>query len=207
MRLFKDALHFLQPIWQNGGAFHNPSPSLSSDPVQHFLRALFLVSLLALAACGGSRTSSNGPVGAGESYSIECAPYARQVTGIALYGDAADWWDQAPRIGYARARRPVPGGVIVFDRNARLPSGHVSVVTRVEGPRNITVTHANWVHGQIGRDEPVVDVSPNNDWSEVRVWWRPNGQMGASNYPVRGFVYASRGPRTASAGGDETIRY
>ena len=179
---------------------------MSSNPVQNFRRVLVLVSLLALAACGSSRTSSNGPVGTGESYSIECAPYARQVTGISLYGDAADWWDQAPRGGYARARRPVPGGVIVFDRNGRLPSGHVSVVTRVDGPRNIIVTHANWVHGYIGRDEPVVDVSPNNDWSEVRVWWRPSGQLGAYNYPVRGFVYSPRGPRTATSGGDGIVR-
>ena len=50
------------------------------------------------------------------------------------------------------------------------------------------VTQANWVHGRIARSEPVVDVSPGNDWSAVRVWWEPSGQLGTTVYPTFGFI-------------------
>ena len=118
---------------------------------------------------------------------IECVPYARQASGIQLYGDAAAWWDQAAG-RYARAEQPQPGAVLVFRRTPRLPHGHVSVVTQVASAREIVVTQANWVHGRIGRAEPVVDVSLDGDWSAVRVWWAPSGQMGATVYATFGFV-------------------
>jgi hypothetical protein len=93
----------------------------------------------------------------------------------------------------------VPGAALVFRRSARLPFGHVSVVTRVLSPREILVTHANWVHHRITRDEPVIDVSPRNDWTEVRVWWAPAGQMGGGVYPAYGFILprGGAGPRVA----------
>jgi surface antigen len=140
--------------------------------------------VLLLAACGSGRMS--GPA-LGESRSIECAPYARQVSGIALAGDAADWWAEAAG-RYRRSSQPAPGGVLVFRRSGRLPSGHVSVVRRVLSPREIVVTQANWVHHRIGEDDPVVDVSPGNDWSTVRVWWAPSGQLGTTPYATYGFV-------------------
>jgi hypothetical protein len=34
----------------------------------------------------------------------------------------------------------------------------------------------------------VIDVSPRNDWSLVRVWWPPAGAMGATDYPAYGFI-------------------
>jgi hypothetical protein len=52
-------------------------------------------------------------------------------------------------------------------------------VTSVVSRRQIMVTQANWVHHHIGRNDPVVDVSPGNDWSEVRVCWDPIGQLGS----------------------------
>jgi len=44
----------------------------------------------------------------------------------------------------------------------------------------------------VTEDQPVIDVSTLNDWSEVRVWWPPSGQMGITPYPTYGFVRASK---------------
>ena len=141
--------------------------------------ALFLA--LSLAACG----TGGGRSGIGSS--IECAPYARQRTGLQLYGDAASWWDQADG-RYPKGQTPQPGGVLVFRRSGRLPYGHVSVVREQVSSREIRVDQANWVHHRITSREPVVDVSEANDWSRVRVWWDPVGQLGASTYATYGFI-------------------
>jgi len=141
---------------------------------------------LGLTGCGSSpRLASSA--GGGSSEAIECAPYARQVSGIDLYGDAAAWWDEAAG-RYRRSTIPQRGAVLVFRRSGRLPYGHVSVVSGVSSGREITVTQANWVHHRIARAEPVVDVSPGNDWSAVRVWWAPSGVLGTTVYPTFGFV-------------------
>ncbi len=142
---------------------------------------------LALAACGSSRSGA----GAGISAPVECAPFARALTGVSLSGAAADWWHQADG-RYTRSRTPEVGSVLVFRRSGRLPSGHVSVVSRVLARRQILVTSANWTHGRVTQDEPVVDVSDNGDWSVVRVWWPPAGQMGVTDYPVFGFIRPDR---------------
>ena len=134
-----------------------------------------------LAACGGA------PRGGGVSNAVECVPYARQVSGIQLYGNAYTWWDQASG-RYSRGPDPAPGAVLVFRQSGRLPYGHVSVVRSVRSGREITVTQANWVHHRIAEDEPVVDVSPGNDWSAVRVWWAPSHALGASAYATYGFI-------------------
>ena len=144
---------------------------------------LTLVGLCGLAGCGGHVHTA----GRGVASNDECAPFAREVTGIQLYGDAASWWDQAAG-QYRRTGQPAAGGVLVFRRSARLPSGHVSVVARLVSDREIRVTQANWVHHRITRDEPVVDVSPGNDWSRVRVWWAPSDALGVSVYPTYGFI-------------------
>ncbi len=149
---------------------------------------------LLLAGCGGSHHAGTGSVGTAGT--LECAPYARQVTGIQLYGDAADWWDQAAG-RYERSSTPLPGGVLVFRRSGRLQYGHVSVVARVVSGREIMVTQANWVHRRITRNEPVVDVSSAGDWSAVRVWWAPINALGATTYPTFGFI-APDGERIAS---------
>jgi surface antigen len=140
-----------------------------------------------LSACGGTGGRSLAS-GGGASYpGINCAPFARELSGIALYGDAASWWDQAPG-RYERASRPVLGSALVFRREQRLPSGHVSVVSRILGARQIQVTQANWVAGQLDEDQMVVDVSERGDWTEVRVWWPPIGQLGSHAYPTFGFI-------------------
>ncbi|SNB74167.1 CHAP domain-containing protein [Arboricoccus pini] len=136
--------------------------------------------LTALAAC-----ATRGPGSAAST--LECAPYARRVTGVALYGDGADWWTQAAG-HYRRTKEPAKGAIIVFARTSRLVHGHVSVVESLISERRITVRHANWVPGRITTAQPVVDVSPGNDWSRVRVWWQPTDSLGITVYPVLGFI-------------------
>ena len=68
---------------------------------------------------------------------------------------------------------------LVLRRSGRLPSGHVAVVSEVVSRREIRVTQANWVHHRVTEDQPVVNVSRDGDWTAVRVWWPPSGQMGA----------------------------
>jgi surface antigen len=152
------------------------------------LHAVVLLAPLGLAACGGSSGGPSAEYSPGTPYpGIDCAPFARELSGIALYGDAASWWDQAAGV-YRRGSRPMLGAALVFRREDRLPSGHVSVVSRVLGPRQIQVTDANWVHGELNEDQLVVDVSEDNDWSAVRVWWPPIGQLGSHEYATYGFI-------------------
>lgn len=121
---------------------------------------------------------------------LQCVPYARQVSGIRLRGDAWTWWRQAHG-AYARGHTPQPGAVIVLDTGQK--RGHLAVVERIAGPRRIVVDHANWLNrGRIHENTPMVDVSPGNDWSRVRVWYTPGGQLGASRYDVVGFIYPER---------------
>jgi hypothetical protein len=122
---------------------------------------------------------------------VECAPFARAVTGIRLYGPADSWWRQAYG-QYRRSPAPTPGSLLVFSRSRRLPSGHVSVVAAVVSPREILLTQANWLHGHIGIDQPALDVSPANDWTAVRVYWPPAGAIGSTVYPAYGFILPDR---------------
>jgi len=156
-------------------------------------RALVLILPVLLAACGSSKGPGAGAY-IGDPVALECAPYARALSGVQLRGAAADWWTAAPG-KYARAQDPEAGGVLVFRRSARLPQGHVAVVSRVVSDRQILVTQANWERGRVTADQPVIDVSPDNDWTSVRVWWPQTRQMGGSAYPTHGFI---RPPRRTS---------
>jgi surface antigen len=151
-------------------------------------RLLPLLLLLAVSACasgGGSGARVGDYVGA--SVPVECVPFARALSGVRLRGEAADWWWQAEG-RYPRTYSPEVGSVLVFQRTGRLPSGHVAVVSQVISRRQITVTQANWVHHRVTEDQPVIDVSPAGDWTMVRVWWPPSGQMGVTEYPAFGFI-------------------
>lgn len=121
---------------------------------------------------------------------LQCVPYAREVSGIQLRGDAWTWWGQA-RGTYARGDTPKPGAIIQLDTGRK--RGHLAVVKRVTGPRRIIVDHANWLNrGRIHRNTPIVDISAANNWSRVRVWYTPGNQLGSSPYPVVGFIYPER---------------
>ena len=148
---------------------------------------LLLGFLLALSACGSPQRQFGQPA------SLECVPFARALSGVSLRGDAADWWWRADG-RYARGRVPQNGAVMVFSRSPRLSRGHLSVVSRVVSRREILVTQANWLHHRVTTDELVVDVSPYGDWSQVRVWWPPTDRLGASVYPVMGFIYSGYSP-------------
>lgn len=148
------------------------------------IRRLLPLLCLALTACGGG--ASRGGY-AGTAARIECAPFARAMTGVALAGEAADWWWQADG-RYERSRIPSVGAILVLRRSGRLPSGHVAVVSRVVSRREILVTQANWLHHRVTEDQPVLDVSGRGDWSAVRVWWPPSRQMGTAEYRVLGFI-------------------
>ena len=142
--------------------------------------------VLVLAACGSGGGARLGDY-IGGTVPVECAPFARALSGVQLWGEAADWWQQAGE-RYARGETPSVGSVLVLRRSGRLPSGHVAVVSRVVGRREILVTQANWVHHRVSEDQPVIDVSAGNDWSLVRIWWPPVGQMGTSDYTAFGFI-------------------
>ncbi len=153
------------------------------------VRLMALLLLAALSACASGGRGTQLSQGSGVTYpGITCAPFARELSGIALYGDAASWWDNAAG-QYVRDSRPVLGSALVFRREPRLPSGHVSVVSRLVGDRQVMVTQANWVPNELDEDQLVVDVSARNDWSEVRVWWPPVGGLGAHAYPTYGFIH------------------
>jgi len=137
--------------------------------------------------------TDDGHVGGyvGGVVALECAPFARALSGVNLKGPAADWWQEAAG-RYNRSSTPEVGAVLTFRRTSRLPDGHAAVVTRLLSERKILVTQANWVHHRVTEDMPVVDISEANDWSEVRVWWPPSGQLGSGHYPTWGFVVADR---------------
>lgn len=150
-----------------------------------------LLFLLGLAACGTSAPTSHVGNYVGGAIALECAPFARALSGVTLRGVAAEWWWQADG-RYSRSRVPAVGSVLVFDRSDRLPDGHVAVVSRVLSDREILVTQANWVHHRVTEDQPVVDVSSRGNWSVVRVWWPPASQMGVNDYRTLGFIQATR---------------
>lgn len=145
--------------------------------------------LLALSACSSGGGDAGNYVGG--SVPLECAPFARALSGIRLTGAAADWWSQAEG-RYLRGNTPSIGSVLVLQRSDRLPSGHVAVVSQVIDSRQVLVTQANWVHHRVTGDQPVIDVSATNSWSTVRVWWPPTGAMGVNDYPAYGFIRAGR---------------
>ena len=120
---------------------------------------------------------------------LQCVPYARSISDIAIRGDAWTWWGSATG-RYPRDNRPTVGAVLVLKRTDRIRYGHVAVVSRVVSSREILVNHANWLNrGRIHLDMPVRDVSPDNDWSVVRLWYAPGNTFGKRRYAAYGFIH------------------
>ena len=135
------------------------------------------------AAAGGG-----GPRMVTPARPLQCVPYARAVSKVAIRGDARTWWRQAEG-RYDRGRRPAVGSVLVLKPNGR-SRGHLAVVTAILGDREIVVDHANWLNkGRVHLNTPVRDVSRAGDWSAVRVWYTPGRKYGARRYPAYGFIY------------------
>jgi surface antigen len=118
---------------------------------------------------------------------LQCVPYAREISHISLSGNAFLWWAEASG-RYARGNAPEQNAVLNFRAIGRMPLGHVAVVTAVLDDRTILVTQANWVRGTITNDVTIQDVSPNNDWTQVKVELGDTATSGAS-YPTYGFIY------------------
>jgi surface antigen len=120
----------------------------------------------------------------------QCVTFARMFSGINIFGDAWTWWRQAVdkfRTGDA----PATGSVLVFRPEGRMSRGHVAVVSDVLTDRVIRITHANWggSRGKVEENVTVVDVSGENDWSQVKVWYSPIQDLGTTVYPTYGFIY------------------
>lgn len=132
---------------------------------------------------------------------LQCVPYARAVSGVNIYGDAHTWWTQAAG-HYDRGSKPRVGAVMAFQPYGAMRLGHVAAVRKILDARNVLVSHANWstidgIRGHIEENIRVVDVSEDNDWGTVQVWYTPNQAMGSTAWPLYGFIYpnAKRGDR------------
>ncbi len=127
---------------------------------------------------------------------LQCVPYARQQSGIEIYGDAHTWWGKAKGV-YKRGQKPRVGAVMAFRPHRNMRLGHVAAVSRVVDSRTVLLRHSNWSpingrRGQIENDVKAIDVSPNNDWSQVRVWYHPLQGLGKTAWPIHGFIYTDK---------------
>jgi surface antigen len=130
---------------------------------------------------------------------LQCVPYAREQSGVQIYGDAHTWWGQA-KGKFARGKRPKVGAVMAFQPHRNMKLGHVAAVSKIVDSRTILLRHSNWSpingrRGQIENDVKAIDVSPNNDWSSVRVWYDPIQALGKTAWPIHGFIYSDKAPR------------
>lgn len=134
-----------------------------------------------------------GPVPVQADPYWQCVTFARMYSGIQIFGDAWTWWGQAVN-RFRTSRAPETGSVLVFRPEGRMTRGHVAVVSEIITDRAIQVTHANWggSRGKVEEDVTVVDVSPNNDWSQVKVWFNPIRDLGTTVYPTYGFIHKDR---------------
>ncbi len=142
------------------------------------------------------------PSGASADDYWQCVPFARLVSGIQIFGDAWTWWSQAAgryQTGYV----PKAGAVLCFRPTGSMRLGHVAVVSQVLTDRVIQITHANWSlidgdRGHVERNVTVVDVSPNGDWSLVKVWNDPSHNLGSTTV-IRPTASSIRTPAAATA--------
>lgn len=129
---------------------------------------------------------------------LQCVPFAREASGVEIYGNANRWWQLAEG-RYRRTQSPTVGSVFVMNGYRTTRRGHVAVVRKLIDSRTMVIDHANWLNdGKIYLSAPVKDVSPNNDWSQVRVWYTPGQQWGSRTYTAKGFIKPN-GAQVASA--------
>ena len=126
-----------------------------------------------------------------KAHAAACVFWVRQLTDMALRGDAWQWWDAAAG-RYERGANPEIGSVLVFKRARGLSRGHVSTVSRVIDRRTVEVDHSWLSDNRLYRGMRVVDISPRNDWSSVRVWHPRINDLGSTVYPTFGFVLPDR---------------
>ena len=117
---------------------------------------------------------------------VWCVPYARNLSGIDIRGNAKTWWSKAAD-KFRKGHEPQVGAVMAFAPSGGMSLGHVAVVSGIVDARNILIDHANWKPNEISLNMAVVDVSEKNDWSAVRVE-SYEGSLGRV-YPINGFIY------------------
>lgn len=133
---------------------------------------------------------------------LQCVPFARQESGVVIYGDAHTWWEQA-RGRFEQTRSPEEGAVLVLRGYSDANRGHVALVRERVSSRLIVVDHANWLNnGEITRDVPVRDVSEAGDWSQVQVWNVVGRHWGGRVYNVQGFILNQPVERVQHASAD-----
>lgn len=159
-----------------------------------------MIGLATLAASGAAQARNHHHAGlahhryaSAHAHVIQCVAFAKEASDVEIHGNARDWWGRAAGV-YERGHAPEEGSVLNFRPTGRMPLGHVAVVTQVVDSRTIQIDQSHWNSRGISRDVSVVDVSPDNDWSAVRVELGHQGTFG-SIYPTFGFIY----PRAAGA--------
>jgi hypothetical protein len=126
---------------------------------------------------------------AAQARALQCVPYARDVSGIEIRGNAHTWWGQAEG-RYERGSEPKVGAVLVLRSTRAMPQGHVAMVGEIVDDRHVLLDHANWSGpGRIERRALAEDVSEAGDWSQVKVWYGPIGKLGLRANPAFGFIY------------------
>jgi surface antigen len=125
----------------------------------------------------------------------QCAPFAREISGIDIHGNANTWWRQAEG-RYERGHSPKVGAVLAFSATSHMRDGHVAMVSKVVSDHEVLLTHANWSHrGGVEHDVRAIDVSADGDWSLVKVYYAPTGGLGTTAYPTKGFIYSGHAPK------------
>ena len=150
-------------------------------PSRRSFPRFMLSALIALGLAGATATPAAAV--------LQCVPYARAQSGIEIRGNAGTWWGQAAG-RYARGAEPRVGAVLVLQPTRAMPIGHVAVVAEIIDDRRLYLNHANWSGpGRIERRALAEDVSPNGDWSVVRIWYAPQRSLGIRANPAFGFIY------------------
>ncbi len=120
---------------------------------------------------------------------LQCVPFAREMSGIDIRGNAKTWWAQADG-RYARGNKPREGAVLAMPGHGKMRLGHVAMVSKLVNDREVRLTHANWSRrGMIERNVKAIDVSEKGDWTRVKIWFAGNGDLGTTSYPAYGFIY------------------
>ena len=145
------------------------------------------------------------PAGAAADAYWQCVPFARLISGVQIFGDAWTWWQQASG-RYETGFSPRAGAVLCFKPTSRMRLGHVAVVSQVLTDRVVQITHANWSpiegsRGKVEKDVTLIDVSTGGDWSQVKVWYDPNRDLGGSTYATHGFIYPDATARMIASSG------
>jgi hypothetical protein len=83
---------------------------------------------------------------------------------------------------------------MAFRASGGMSRGHVAVVRRLLGPREVLIDHANWAgpgirRGSVMQDVTVIDVSERNDWTAVRVQVGHDASLFGRTYATFGFIH------------------